>query len=524
MSELFKRNGINIIEGKEESTATGRRLVQDTAKYLLAYLVPAVAGIVALAFYTRLLTPDEYGNYMFVIITVGLVSTTCIQWLCVSAYRYYQRYVQKEVVFQDFLATLFLTFLLLAGVLLVLWSGVVIAFSKWIGPQRANLFLLGGFLLVAQSMLSLVLHLLRASFQSSRYSVYVSLKAIGAVILSLLFIWKLSLGSAGILLGLILANSFIALWEFRRWIRNIGRWRLSWKILREFLKYGFPLAGNYLADFILAVSDRYMIGYFIGTMAIGIYSVGYNLTSNILSNTFLVFGMAVHPFIIVTFEKADMREVQRLMRNTARIYVIFIIPMVLGISYLAKPISQAFFGVEFYQAYQFIPWVAVGVLCLGFTKYYINWVFQLKERTSFILYIFAVSAFFNVVLNIFWIPQFGALGAAYSTMFSYLLILILSIAFARRLIPIPWPWWSMGKSLLASLMMVFVLSRLSAWPSNIPFVFLRVNIGAIIYFTALLILREEFIIGLLKNETIYIPRRARKVLINYLKVGGSDVL
>jgi O-antigen/teichoic acid export membrane protein len=515
MSVLFKRNEINIIGGKEGTAMADRRLVQDTVKYLLAYLIPAVVGLVALTFYTRLLTPDEYGNYVIVIITASLVSVTCLQWLWVSAYRYYQRYAQKEESFQEFLATLFLTFLLLAGVLLALWSGAVVALSRWIGPQRAHLFLLGGFLLVAQSMLSLVLHLLRASFQSLRYSVYASLKAVGTVTLALFFIWKLKLGPAGILWGSILATSAVALWEFNRWIRhiNIKRWRLSWKTLCQFLRYGFPLTGTYLADFILAASDRYMIGYFIGTMAVGVYSAGYNLTSNILSNAFLVFGMAVHPFMVAAFEKTDTREVQRLMRNTASVYVILIIPMVLGISYLAKPISQAFFGVKFHQAYQFIPWVAVGTLCLGFTKHYINWIFQLKERTSFILYIFAVSAIFNVVLNLFWIPRFGALGAAYSTMLSYLLILILSIVLARRLIPIPWPWWSMGKSLVASLAMILVLSRFSGWPSNIPFIFARVGIGIGIYFITLLIFQEEILTRLLKSETIYILKLVKNVLL-----------
>jgi len=120
---------------------------------------------------------------------------------------------------------------------------------------------------------------------------------------------------------------------------------------------------------------------------------------------------------------------------------------------------------------------------------------------------------FNVVLNLFWIPRFGALGAAYSTMLSYLLILILSIVLARRLIPIPWPWWSMGKSLVASLAMILVLSRFSGWPSNIPFIFARVGIGIGIYFITLLIFQEEILTRLLKSETIYILKLVKNVLL-----------
>jgi O-antigen/teichoic acid export membrane protein len=497
-----------VTGSKEKPILTERRLIQDAIWYGLAYFVPAVVSFIALAFYTRLMTPEEYGNYVLVIVTVSLVSVTCLQWLWVSAYRYYQRYVQKERTFQEFLSTLFLAFILLAVIFLALWSGAVIVLSKWIGPQRAHLFLLGGFLLFSQSMLSLVLHLLRASFQSLRYSIYASIEAVGTVTLALLLIWKLNFGPVGILWGSILATSTVALWEFSRWIRHIGIHRkfLSWKVLRQFLIYGFPLTGTYFADFVLASSDRYMIGYFIGSAAIGVYSAGYSLTDRILSNTFLVFGIAIHPFIISVFEKADIQEVQRMMRNVAGVYMIFLIPMAFGISYLAKPISQAFFGVEFNKAYQFIPWVAVGILCLGFSRYYMHWIFQLREKTSFILYISIASAILNLVLNLFWIPQFGPIGAAYSTAASYLLVLVSSTILARRLIPIPWPWWSMGKSLLASLGMLLVLSRFSEWPSNIPFVLARVGIGACIYFAALLTLREELLISLLKSEAMHILR------------------
>jgi len=481
-------------------TVTNKRLAQDVIKYLLSYLIPAIINFLALLFYTRFLTPEEYGDYILVITTVNLISICCLQWLWLSGYRYYQQY--KEETFPKFAATLFLTNLLLTAILIIIWLGVVVVFSKWIAIK---LLLLGGGLLVFQSFLSLFLHLLRSGFQSLRYSIYTSLTALGSVILSLFFICKFKFGPVGILLGSILGSGSIALWEFRRWSQYMKLRDFSLKILRKFFYYGFPLAWTYLADIILAVSDRYMIKYFISSAAVGVYSAGYILANNILSNIFLVFSMAIHPFVIVAFERSDIQGMKKLMRKAALSYVVFLIPLTFGISYLAKLITQVFFGPRFSQAYQFIPWVAIGILCLGITKHYIIWVFQLKEKTSFILYIFTISALVNVILNFFWVPRFGPLGAAYSTLLSYIIVLILSVILAQRLMEISWPWWSVGKVLIASLMMIITLFSLSRLPTNAFFILTRVIIGASIYFVVLFILKEEFLIQLLNVKSLSHP-------------------
>lgn len=44
----------------------------------------------------------------------------------------------------------------------------------------------------------------------------------------------------------------------------------------------------------------------------------------------------------------------------------------------------------------------------------------------------------NIVLNAFWIPQYGITGAAYATLISYLLASILGNAFTWHTRPIFW--------------------------------------------------------------------------------------
>ena len=56
-------------------------LVRYSIIYLLARGGPALINFLALAVYTRLLTPEQYGQYALVLAGVALVQVVCFQWL-----------------------------------------------------------------------------------------------------------------------------------------------------------------------------------------------------------------------------------------------------------------------------------------------------------------------------------------------------------------------------------------------------------------------------------------------------------
>ena len=63
-------------------------LLKHSVYYMLARGLPGVASFAALALYTRLLEPDEYGRYALVITGVGFFNVVFFQWIRLSLLRF----------------------------------------------------------------------------------------------------------------------------------------------------------------------------------------------------------------------------------------------------------------------------------------------------------------------------------------------------------------------------------------------------------------------------------------------------
>ena len=68
----------------------------------------------------------------------------------------------------------------------------------------------------------------------------------------------------------------------------------SGPFFKAFLSYGFPCIFSILGGLIMGVGDRYVIQFYSGEKAVGIYAVGYGLVSTtitVISKPFVVLGV-----------------------------------------------------------------------------------------------------------------------------------------------------------------------------------------------------------------------------------------
>jgi len=65
-----------------------RTLLRHSAIYLIARGVPGAINFLAIAIYTRLLSPQEYGQYVLVFSAVTLINIVLYDWLKLSLLRF----------------------------------------------------------------------------------------------------------------------------------------------------------------------------------------------------------------------------------------------------------------------------------------------------------------------------------------------------------------------------------------------------------------------------------------------------
>ena len=84
-----------------------------------------------------------------------------------------------------------------------------------------------------------------------------------------------------------------------------------------------------------------------------------------------------------------------------------------------------------------MPIIAIAISIGTFKSYFLDIAFQLKKDTKTQLYITLCMAVLNIFLNIFFIPIYGAYGAAVSTLLAFLIGGLLSWCYTRKLIKFP---------------------------------------------------------------------------------------
>ena len=65
-----------------------KRLSKDTLLYIPVFLAPAIVNILLLMIFTRVFSPDIYGQYTIVMNTAIIVSALLTQWITLSIQRF----------------------------------------------------------------------------------------------------------------------------------------------------------------------------------------------------------------------------------------------------------------------------------------------------------------------------------------------------------------------------------------------------------------------------------------------------
>jgi len=100
--------------------------------------------------------------------------------------------------------------------------------------------------------------------------------------------------------------------------------------LKEQIKIGFPLVLNLIVDFILAASDRFVLAYFMGVIAVGLYVPAYVMGSVVLLVPKAI-GTVVPQLMSKSVDKGDFAQAKNLFYNSIKIYIAISIPFVFGI-------------------------------------------------------------------------------------------------------------------------------------------------------------------------------------------------
>ena len=403
------------------------KLFKNISVYTIGGILNKSLQFLLLPLYTHILVPADYGKLELVYM-VGAVLAIVYGFMIESGYS--RIYFDKDD--RDFRRLLFSTgqvFNLMCSISIAVISFFYAAvIAKWLFGSKEVLNLQEGILLVrlisVSTLLKVMTHIpynnLRVREKPRQFvSVNVIVLLIN-VAFTVFFVAFLRTGVKGVLMAQVIGGTIelTLLYIITRKEIKIG---FSYSQMMSMLKFSVFLILPTISSFILHLSNRYFLKDYQSLNEVGLYSLGYKISSIIpilmTEPVKLAFGPYLYSFI------NDPVQAKRLLRNFTRYFLAMVLTFAFMLAVFSRELIMIMSAKSYYESYSIVFILSLSYVFLGMCGIIVYGI-QITKQTWLVSVIWPITALCNIGLNLWLIPTYGKYGASTATMISFLLILI----------------------------------------------------------------------------------------------------
>lgn len=193
------------------------------------------------------------------------------------------------------------------------------------------------------------------------------------------------------------------------------------------LKFSLPLVLHGIALNILSQSDRTMITWLVGADQTGIYSLAYSFGMIATVITTALEGIWV-PWFFTKLKTRNIEEINKQAINYIKLMTYAMVALIM----VGPEIYKILADKSYWDGIKIIPPIVLANYMIFAYTLYVN-VEHYYKKTAGVTINTLIAAGCNIILNIIFIPQFGYVAAAYTTLTSYLIALLLHIRCSRKI-------------------------------------------------------------------------------------------
>ena len=443
-----------------------KKFLKHSFIYGTGALLSKIVGFLLIPLYTRYLTTSDYGVLELLDLTSTIVSIFISMRIGSAVIRFYYDSIdeleQKKVVSTAYIATFAsaLLVVLFSQIFSIRLSGLI--FDTNIYDKYFKLV----FMATALSLISSVPEAYLMARKQSIFYTIISLMTLSSyLILNIYFIVFLKMGILGILYSSVITKIFnSSVLSFYCITKN--SLFFSFTKFKSMLKFSLPLIPANVGTFILNYADRFILQKLATTAEVGIYALGYKFGYMLPVLVMGPINMIWTPQMFELASKSDKKTIEKMFT-----YIMLILIFCgLGLILLTKDAIRIMATPPFYPAYKVVSFVVLGYIFRGMASFFWDGI-MIAKKTIYIGISVFVSALSNILLNILLIPQFRAMGAAYSTAISFFIMFVLIFYFCQRVYSIKCEWGRISKIAVVSLFIFFLNQWIVLHPVLLSFLF-----------------------------------------------------
>jgi len=215
---------------------------------------------------------------------------------------------------------------------------------------------------------------------------------------------------------------------------------------REAFFFAFPLVGAELGAIILDTGDRFLVQYYLGSMALGYYAGAYGLAQYTWELMVVPISAVFFPICMDTWVQKGLQETQLLLANGLRYFLIPALWLLCVVTVGSRDAIVILASQKYQPAHTLLPVLVAGMLAAALPVFFRSGLGIMKKSGS-VAMVSVIAIGSNIVLNIVLLPRIGLQGAAIATLLSYALQAILIAWLSLRVLPFAVPYAAAAKYL-----------------------------------------------------------------------------
>jgi O-antigen/teichoic acid export membrane protein len=385
-------------------------------------------GFIRSPIFTRYFTPEEYGLYSIVFVSYSIVSVFLFSWLSSGIWRFYNKYKNKGEL-NIFFSNLFFLYLLFS----IVFTLVAVSWSFTTDISLMKKLTIFVFLqMVVSSGVNFILIVSKIEREAFKYNLIFIIKSVLSFFLQLYLTFRLDFRIEAIPQSTLFIELFVFIIILPGFLKRfkISPKYISFQTIKHLSSYTMTGIITGLGILILSSSDRYIIALLSNMDHVGIYNQVYNLSKISIMAVVLLFFSIINPILTKELEK-NLMGTNKLISTFLNVYIIIVLPITLYFSLYAFQISNILLGEKFRVGYRMIPFVMFSSFVYGITLFFEA---RLKFSSNYkrIIGGFLFAAGLNILLNFIFIPLFNYQWAAFTTLVSYAILMVLFRLFDKK--------------------------------------------------------------------------------------------
>lgn len=454
---------------------TLQKIAANTLVQIAGKAIGTLIGVVTIAIITRHLGPAGFGQFTTVIAFLQVAATLADFGLNVMTVQLLAEHgsFDRERVFGNLLAMRLVSATTLLG-------GAVVA--SWFFPYPVIVKI--GIALTSLSFLGIVLNQIFVGFFQDRLKTqFASLaEVVGRVVMLVGTVAAVRFGASvlSVLGALVVANAVQLLASAllaRRHVRIRLQWDFAW--WKVVIRRAWPIGLSVALTLLYLRTDTVILSLYRDATEVGFYGAAYRVIDVFTQLPFLFVGVAL-PVLARLWKAQDRRGFNQLVQRSLDVLLAFVIPLAVGGIFLSREVMTLVAGDAFVVSGTYLSillWAIVFVFASALFSYTIVAI----DAQRRMVFGYGVSALLTLIGYFLFIPRYGALAAAWLTVFSEAIVAVYAAFVVVRRGKVRISFARVSKVLAASACMALVLALLRGFGLWLPL------FGGVITYIAVLV-------------------------------------